>query len=315
MQKIDVRSLTMDQVEFDRFEDLETELDLGPLEMKRQVSEDFDDLVAQQKYRSGKLYDLTKLRLMMKVGGHLRLTNTYSGPRDEGYHKRIGLLVRKGGFSNVQIQTPNGPDGPEIIEGVRRPPFEKKLRFNLRLIEMIKPAEIEFAHTFAKKVYYNLDYNYDVDVARQFDLHSDVLAVIDSGGNFLSLGRGTHTVPGYYIPCMYAVDERGEHPIMPDDIHSYAEVMAIHQEGKLGVIAYKHLMEGLFQFADEVYGMDCAWTTVDVNDTYMGLYYKTRYRMKEYGSTLTYRDFGGNWILLYTRQIHELGTNPKKIFG
>lgn len=300
--------------DMERLDRLDLELDLGDLEIKSQITETFDDLIVAERYRTGHLYDLTKARLLLQTGGVLKIINTYAGPAkiDDIYLRNLDILLTKAGF--YQIQTVP-LDGVFVTTCVRRPILTRNYRFNMTFRELIKPAEIMRTHEFAKEIFYYKDNNYDIEVSRQFDLNSDVFAVYDGSDEIVSLGRVHARVPGYYPPFMHArLADSDEHVRVPDRFVRLLEVMSVYREGKFGVIAFKRLIEDLFQYGYEVAHYDSAWTTYDSSDQYTGTYYKNRFLFEEFGATLSYRDFGGKWNLIYTDRIQENCENRESLF-
>ena len=289
---------------------LDLTLDLGDLPLLDQVNESFDDLIAREQYRNGLLVQLKKCRLGLREGGTLRLTNTHQGDNDVSYLERQEMLLRTAGFTDVTVAA--GP--PLLVEAVRRPAVVEEQDYGMVVREMVTPEEIVRAHEFAREYYFYKDYNYDYEVARQFDLNSDVYAVTDKSGEMVALAKCAVRAPGYYCPFMYANVEDGSHFRLPDHWRRIGEVMAIYKEGKSGVVAYKRLMEFLTQYSCHIARADTILTTYAVNDPYTGNYYKSKFRMEEAGATLTYRDFGGKWILLWTNKILELAKLHRDLF-
>jgi hypothetical protein len=171
--------------------------------------------------------------------------------------------------------------------------------------EVADPHEIETIHEFAREYYYYKDFNYDLDVVRQFDPNSDVLAVFEPNGTILSIVRSTVRVPGYNVPFMYARQADGRHVEVPENHHRICEIMALYREGKRGIIAFKRLIEYLTQYLYYVARVDSVWTTYDKSDTFTGTYYKNKFLMEDVDVTLVYRDFGGLWQLICSDRIEE----------
>lgn len=302
----------IDESEMERSKHEDLELDLGSLEMKSQISDSFDDLIASQAYKTGLLFPLTEARLKLQSGGTLALINNYRGEIDEIYLRNLNVLLTAAGFFKIQVEP---RDGVQYITAERRPLITRQYRFNMTFRELVKPSEILRSHEFAQEIFYYRDNNYDIELSRQFDLSSDIFAVFDGSGQIVSMGRAHTRVPGYYPPFMYAVLEKsGEHVTVPDNFVRLLEVMSVYREGKFGVIAFKRLIEDLFQYGYEVAGYDSAWTTYDASDQYTGTYYKTRFLFEEFGARLMYRDFGGSWNLIYTDRIKENCENRSTMF-
>ena len=287
------------------------EIDLKDLELRYQVHETFDDLIARKQHRSGLLYELLKLRLMLQESGSLRLINRYRGVIDPGYRLRVEMLLTKAGFHQFRI---SNRDGYQVIDAKRRPYLVEQHKHGLTLREIVNPDEIRQCHEFAQEIYYFKDYNYDIEVARQFDLNSDLFSMADKSGRIYSIVRCAARVPGYYCPFMYAIEEDGQHLTVPPEYVRFCEVMALFRDGKMGAVSFKRIVEFLFKFYYEVAHYDSFWTTYDVTDTYTGTYYKTRFMLSDYHKILTYRDFGGKWSLINTRRIKDLYDSRLRIF-
>lgn len=315
MPETDLKSLDLFALrdsDMERMDRLDLEMDLGDLEMKSQITETFDDLIRAERYRTGNLYDLTKARLLLKAGGALRVVNTYAGNIDEIYLRNLDILFTKAGFADIQTRP---ADGVLLISCARRPILTRQYRFNMTFRELVKPADIMRSHEFAKEIFYYKDNNYDIELSRQFDLNSDVFAVFDGSDELVSLGRVHARVPGYYPPFMYAeIADSGEHVTIPSRFVRLLEVMSVYREGKFGVIAFKRLIEDLFQYGYEVARYDSVWTTYDASDQYTGTYYKNRFLFEEFGVTLSYRDFGGIWNLIYSDRVKENCENRESLF-
>ncbi len=315
MPETDLKSLdlfALGNSDMERMDRIDLEMDLGDLEMKDQITDSFDDLIQAQRYRTGNLFDLTKARLLLKAGGQLRLVNTYPGPYDAIYLRNLDILLTKAGFTDLQTRA---VDGVLLVSATRRPVITKQYRFNMTFRELIKPADIMRTHEFAKEIFYYKDNNYDIELSRQFDLNSDVFAVFDGSDELVSLGRVHARVPGYYPPFMYAeITDTGEHVRIPPRFERLLEVMSVYREGKFGVIAFKRLIEDLFQYGYEVAHYDSVWTTYDASDQYTGTYYKNRFLFEEFGVRLSYRDFGGEWNLIYSDQVKENCENRESLF-
>ena len=135
------------------------EIDLKDLELRYQVHETFDDLIARKQHRSGLLYELLKLRLMLQESGSLRLINRYRGVIDPGYRLRVEMLLTKAGFHQFRI---TNRDGYQVIDAKRRPYLVEQHKHGLTLREIVNPDEIRQCHEFAQEIYYFKDYNYDI---------------------------------------------------------------------------------------------------------------------------------------------------------
>lgn len=310
METIDVFRAPIGGLQAESLDEIEVALDLGELRIAEQTSESFDDLIARQARDPGLLLPLSKCRHVLRVGGTLRLTNAYGGLVDPRYGERAEILLNAAGFVEVTVS-----DGsPLVVQGRKRAPVREEHEFGMVVRELVTPEEIARSHEFARKYYFFKDFNYDLEVTRQFDLHTDTIASCDKNGEIVALARVALRVPGYNCPFMYAVTEDGSHYRVPSRFRRIGEVMAIYKEGRSGVVGYKRLMEFITQYAPQIAHADGIWTTNDVNDPYTGNYYKTKFKMEEMGARLTYRDFGGKWNLLCTDKIEELEQIHRGLF-
>ena len=128
----------------------------------------------------------------------------------------------------------------------------------------------------------------------------------DKSGRIYSIVRCAARVPGYYCPFMYAVDEDGQHIVIPSEYTRFCEIMVLFRDGEMGSVAFKRSIEFIAKFNYKIAHYDSFWTTYDLTDTYTGTYYKTRFMLSDYHKILIYRDFGGKWNLINTRKIREL---------
>ncbi len=292
-------------------DEMEVTLDLGDLALNSFTNESFDDLIARKGATTGNLVPLRKCRLVLRDGGRLRLVNPHPGASESSYLELQEMLLRAAGFTEVAIREP-GP--PLVVEAVKRKPLAEEQDFGMTVRELVDPQDIEATHEFARDIYYYKDFNYDTELVRHFDLHTDVFATYDKNGEMVSMARCALRVPGYDCPFMYATAPDGAHFHVPSRFRSIGEMMAINKEGKSGVVAFKRLMECLTQYICFIARLDSVWTTNDVNDPYTGNYYKTRFLMADMGVTLTYRDFGGKWNLICTDKVPELAAIHQDLF-
>ncbi len=310
MEMIDVFRAPIGGLQAESLDEVEGTLDLGELPISEQVSESFDDLITRQGRDPGLLLPLRKCRHVLRVGGTLRLTNAYGGPVDPRYGERVVILLNAAGFQDVRVSH----ESPLLVQGRKRALVREEHEFGMVVRELVTPEEIAASHEFARKYYFFKDFNYDLEVTRQFDLHTDTFATCDRNGEIVALARIALRAPGYNCPFMYAVTEDGSHFRVPPRFRRIGEVMAIYKEGRSGVVGYKRLMEFITQYAPQIAHADGIWTTNDVNDPYTGNYYKTKFMMEEMGARLTYRDFGGKWNLLCTEKIQELEQVHRGLF-
>jgi hypothetical protein len=308
----DLLTIDIADIEYECANIIELDMNLCDLEMLNQVRETFDDLIARQQHRSGLLYELAKVRNMLVAGGHLILQNKYTGERDPGYIERANMLLTKAGFQNILSME---RDGRLVLEATRRPYLVESIRGDWNIREILRPDETLRCHEFAKHIYYYKDYNYDIEVAKQFDLHSDLFALFDSSGQIIAIARSAARVPGYYCPFMYALDEHKCHIDVPSEYKRFCEIMVLFQDGQAGASAFKRITEYMLGFFHDVAHYDSFWTTYDITDTYTGTYYKTRFMLSDYNRILTYRDFGGRWNLINTTKIKELSDKRYHIFS
>jgi len=290
---------------------LELTLDLGNLVLADQVNESFDDLIRQARDVNGNLAPLKKCRHVLREGGKLRLCNPHPGVEDPAYVELQQMLLRVAGFENAIV---SDHSSPRVMEAIRRPGIVEEQQYGMVVRELISPEDLAKAHEFARVYYFYKDFNYDLEVARQFDLHTHVFAVYDKANQMVALSRSAMRVPGYNCPFMYALTDAGVHYYVPARYHSIGEVMAIYKEGRDGVFAYKRLMEFIVQYLYLIALPDSIWTTYEGNDPFTGNLYKNKFKMEEMGVRLTYRDFGGKWNLLCTDKIEELHRLHRDLF-
>jgi len=302
MEKIDLLQDTVSHLQAETLDDVELTLDLGALTIDEQTNESFDDLIARQARVPGPLLPLRNCRHVLRVGGTLRLTNPHMGASDARYRERQEILLNAAGLVDPRVVR----EQPLVVEARKRPLIREEHEFGMVVREVVLPDEIAKTHEFARQYYFFKDFNYDLEVTRQFDLNTDVIVSCDKNGEIVALARIGLRVPGYNCPFMFAVTEDGSHYRVPPRFRRIGEVMAIYKEGRSGVVGYKRLMEYITQYAPQIAHADGIWTTNDVNDPYTGNYYKTKFMMEEMGVKLTYRDFGGKWNLLCTEKIQEL---------
>lgn len=282
---------------------LEVTLDLGDLVLLDQVNESFDDLIRQERDHTGILAPLRKARHVLREGGRLLLHNPHPGADAPAYQALQEMLLRTAGFTDAIV---NGQAGSLLVEATRRPGVVEEQEYGMVVREIISPEDLARTHEFARDYYFYKDFNYDYEVARQFDLHSHVFAVYDKANQMVALSRSAMRVPGYNCPFMYAVSDAGGHYRVPERFRTIGEVCAIYKEGRDGVFAYKRMMEFIVHHLYLIALPDSIWTTYEVNDPFTGNLYKNKFKMEEMGVRLTYRDFGGKWNLLCTDKMQEL---------
>ncbi len=310
MKKIDPSIYDFSNIVFDSLSEIELTTDLGDLIMLNQTNETFDDLLKRNPYNTGNLYILSRIRLMLHDNGILYLINTYKGTIDDSYLTRMEILLNKGGFINIKIEKSSDT---LKIRAVRRSVETAELGYGLSFREVIDPNEISRCHQFARDYYYYKDFNYDLEIVKQFDLNCDHYVVYNKENEIYSMARVVTRVPGYCCPFMYATlfgEPEGRHITIPGKDKRIGEVMAIYSEGRKGVVAFKLLME----YGTSVMNFDSLWTTYDDDDGYTGTYYKEKFMMKDTGIKLKYSDFGGTWNLLVGNRLTELKTLNHKIF-
>ncbi len=304
--EIDASRFDFSNVEFDSLSSITLTVDLGDLALKEHTEETFKDLLRRAPYQSGNLFYLTRVRLMLHPNAILTLINTYAGTVDTGYMKRLELLLNKAGFIQIKIIKPSYP---MELEALRRPEELIDFGYGLTLREVIRPEEIYRCHLFAKDYYFYKDFNYDLNVVKQFDLNCDHFAVFDEEDKIYGFARIVIRVPGYCCPFMYATvgsESENKHVSLTEHDERAGEVMAIYSPGKRGIVAFKKMMEYLTQYGTNIAHFDSVWTTYDTEDNYTGTYYKKKFLMEDTGIKLQYSDFGGKWNLLVTRKISEL---------
>ncbi len=311
MEKMDLGQASASDLQPDSHDSVELTLDLGELTLTDQEEESFDDLIRQQKYKSGNLFPLHKCRLALRDNGTLRLYNLHPGAGDPRYQDLQQLLLRLAGFHDATV---SGSEPPFLVEARKRPAVVEEQEYGMVVREVVTPQEVAAAHEFARTYYFYKDFNYDLEVARQFDLHTYVFAVYDKSSQMVALSRTAVRVPGYSCPFQYAVSDVGTHFRVPRHHKVIGEVMAIYKEGRDGVFAYKRLMEFLVHHIPLLCWPSSIWTTYEVNDPFTGNLYRNKFMMEDVGTRLTYRDFGGKWILLCTEKIQELHQLHRNLF-
>ena len=287
IKKIDPSIFDFTDIEIDSVSEVELTTDLGDLIMLNQTNETFDDLLKRNPYNTGNLYILSRIRLMLHDNGILYLINSYNGTIDDSYLTRMEILLNKGGFIDLEIINSTEP---KIVRAVRRPLISKKLGYGLIFREVLDPDEISRGHRFAKDYYYYKDFNYDLEVVKQFDLNCDHYVVYNEENEIYSMARVVTRTPGYCCPFMYATlsgDPEGRHMTIPGKDTRVGEVMAIYSAGRKGVIAFKRMME----YGTTIMNFDSLWTTYDDDDKYTGTYYKKKFILGgniEFGPMLEY---------------------------
>ena len=278
-------------------------LHIEELQLASRVDESFDDLIDRKQYNWGPLVGLHKLRLRTSDNEPVRVCITGKTPRNAVEERNLKMLFHKAGFEEVEFAP--GGDGP-AVSAVRRSPYTVPYEYGLFLKELISEDEIQRGHEFAREVFYYKDFNYDYEVARQFDPNADLFAVFNSSDGILALGRSVIRLPGYTCPFMHATMEDGSRYTIPRRFVRVCEVMGLYREGREGIVAFKKLMESLTQYAYYIGKVDSIWTTYDELDSYTGTYYRRKLLMESAGVRLIYRDFGGLWNLIFTDRIEEL---------
>ncbi len=314
VKRIEPRLFDFEAVEIDSVSEVELIIDLGDLSMRNQIEETFNDLLKRAPFNSGNLYYLTRIRFMLRENGILNLINTYRGTLDSGYLKRLEILLNKAGFIDLNV---TNTSGSQLVKAVRRPAEVEDIGYGLTLREVLYPDEIYRCHQYAKNFYFYKDFNYDLEVVKQFDLNCDHFAVYDDNNEIYSMARIVIRVPGYYCPFMYATiagESGNKHIELSGKDERIGEVMAIYSAGKRGVVAFKRMMEYLTQYGTAIANFDSVWTTYDDEDIYTGTYYRNKFMMEDTGIKLQYSDFGGEWNLLVTRKIAELKKLHHHIF-
>ncbi len=314
IKRIDTRIFDFKNIEFNSVRDVELTTNLGLLSMENQINETFDELIRLDTSEKGNLYHLSRIRYMMNDNGILHLINTYNGKIDDSYLARVRILLNKAGFIDIKI---DNSSSPLKIEATKRPPETEEIGYGLTLKEIIYPDDILKCHEFARDFYSYKDFNYDMQVVKQFDLNCDHFAVVDENNEIFCMARIVIRTPGHYCPFMYATiaeDPKEAHISIPGEDKRVGEVMAIYAEGKKGVVAFKRMMEYLTQYGTTIGHFDSVWTTYDDDDSYTGTYYRNKFRMKETGIKLKYSDFGGLWNLLITEEIALLKDLHHQVF-
>jgi len=314
LKTIDVNSFDFKNIEYNSLPSFALTMNLGDLIMKNQTDETFVDLMKRNPSQSGILYYFTRIRLMLHDYGMLEINNTFDGVIDKSYRKRLEILLNKAGFIDY---TTSQTSEFHRVKAVKRPAVVQDIGYGLTLREVLLPEEIYQCHLYAKDFYYYKDFNYDLDVVKQFDLNCDHFAVYDENNKICSLARIIIRVPGYCCPFMHATlagVSENKHFILSGKDQRIGEVMAIYSSGKKGVVAFKRLMEYLTQYGSNIAFFDSVWTTYDDSDNYTGNYYRNKFLMEDTGIKLKYSDFGGEWNLIVTNRLEELKNLHHHIF-
>ena len=288
------------------------ELSVRDLHVVDSVEESFDDLIARNQWALGHLVPLNALRLELEEGEETEIHVTGLDLTDQKACIGLQTLFTKAGFTHLQVVD---VDTGVTISARKRPLIQKEYGNGIVLSEVIDPGEIARCHAFANEVFYYRDFNYDYEVARQFDPNADMFAVYNGNGDLLSIGRMVVRLPGYYCPFMLATLPDGSHWRVPKKHGRIGEVMGLYREGKEGSVGLKKLMEYLTQFAYYIAKIDSIWTTYDEADRFTGTYYKRKLLMRETGIQLVYRDFGGLWNLICTDKMSELKDVNETMFS
>lgn len=290
----------------------QVEIDFGALVLDRFTNDTFDDLIARDAWRAEPLASLVKLRNETPDNAQVCIRNTYpSAVADGEYRSNMELLLNETGFVDVEVrQTADG----QIVQARRRPLVLQECEHAMAIHEISHPEDVMQTHEFAREYYYYKDFNYDYDVVRQFDNHTDIFAVREDNGSILSIARSTVRVPGHNLPFMYAESVDGRNVSVPEGHHRICEIMALYREGKRGIIAFKRLIEYITQYLYYIGKFDSVWTTYDKSDTFTGTYYKNKFLMRDFGMTLVYRDFGGRWELIFSDRVEEAKNLYRRLF-
>ena len=284
------------------------ELDFGPLILDQWTNDTFDDLIDRQAFQAEPLNSLVELRVATPANTSIEIRNTYDGQTDSPeYRRNLELLLNETGFVDVEITGSS-------ISAVRRPLIVEECEHRMAIHEVVEPEDVMQTHEFAREYYYYKDFNYDFDVVKQFDNHTDIFAVREENGSILSIARSTVRVPGHNLPFMYAESVDGRNVSVPDGHHRVCEIMALYREGKRGIISFKRLIEYITQYLYYIGKFDSVWTTYDKSDTFTGTYYKNKFLMRDFGMTLVYRDFGGRWELIFSDRVEEAKNLYRRLF-
>ncbi|HTZ50776.1 MAG TPA: hypothetical protein VMF68_03910, partial [Spirochaetia bacterium] len=169
MEKIDLLQAPISNLQADSLDEVELTLDLGALTIDEQTNESFDDLIARQARVPGPLLPLRNCRHVLRVGGTLRLTNPHMGAADARYRERQEILLNAAGIVEPRVVR----EQPLVVEARKRPLIREEHEFGMVVREVVHPDEIAKTHEFARQYYFFKDFNYDLEVTRQFDLNTD----------------------------------------------------------------------------------------------------------------------------------------------
>ncbi|RQV99177.1 hypothetical protein EH220_02155, partial [bacterium] len=150
---------------------------LEDLKLAASVDESFDELIDRKQYSLGPLVVLNKLRLGLDDNEQVEFVLAGAIPSDAVEERNLQMLFHKAGFDQVEYRTaPNG----RMVSARKRPLYTVPYEYGFSLKELIDEADILKGHEFAREVYYYKDFNYNYEVARQFDPNADLFAVVNS---------------------------------------------------------------------------------------------------------------------------------------
>lgn len=284
------------------------DISTGPLEFGAEPDGDWNDLFERDQFRHGLLYELKRVRLLMREGGQLQIRLKRPANCHENYERNFDALLVKAGFRTVSFQG-------NTLQTVKRPLIRTgPLEHRLSVCELEQPEDIEACHEFARDVFYYKDLMYDTELRRQFDPNSDYFGVFDENGEMLSVLVAVSRLPEYFCPFQYGETADGLRVSLPGHYGRVDEIMIAHRDGKVGVSAYKLLMKTFFNFLCEVAHPDAFVLCCEEDDRYTAEYYKNKFLMAEIGVRLTYRNSGTTWNVLLSDRMEEFCPGRAALF-
>jgi hypothetical protein len=196
----------------------------------------------------------------------------------------------------------------------KRPIIKKSIPFrqrNLVIKEAETPQEIEMYLEFLLYCY-PVGQNYDPDIDRMFSNHSFTLLAYmeDKPEEIIGVGRYTHFLEeyGYYLPLQLATllqeaQDTGKHFVLPKDLTSMGEILALSKKTKEGSQAYLKILHEIMTYQHQIAKTHLTYTTYPQRDQSIGDRAKKRFGFKQVFHNnspicLKYGTFADHWGLL-----------------
>ncbi len=307
MQELNLRDIVAETAR-NSIEEAALELAPGPLNFDTAPDGDWNDLLERDQFRHGLLYELKRVRLLLREGGRLQIRLRRPDDCHEHYARNFDAVLVKAGFTTVSFRE-------DIVETRKRPLIHVgPLEHRLFVRELEQPEAIQACHDFAKEIFYYKDLIYDTEIRRQFNPNSDYFGVFDENGEMLSMLAATSRLPEYFCPFQYCETADGTRPAIRADYRRVDEITIAHREGKIGVSAYKLLMKAFFNFLCDVAHPDAFVLCCESDDRFTAEYYKNKFLMTEIGVRLTYHNSGTTWNVLLGDRLEELCPRRATLF-